>query len=65
MRKQQVLPQLNGSGRKYLRAKFPQIKVSLDAAVYRELHKIGVNLNQVFKAMHTGNLGVKIPGRVR
>ena len=40
---------------KVFTGKFPQIKVSpLDAAVYRELHKIGVNLNQAVKAMHTG-----------
>nr|WP_262918376.1 hypothetical protein [Mucilaginibacter straminoryzae] len=40
---------------KVFTGKFPAIKVSpLDAAVYRELHKIGVNLNQAIKAMHTG-----------
>ncbi|QHS56814.1 plasmid mobilization relaxosome protein MobC [Mucilaginibacter sp. 14171R-50] len=40
---------------KVFTGKFPAIRVSpLNAAVYRELHKIGVNLNQAVKAMHTG-----------
>ncbi|GAC1314051.1 MAG: hypothetical protein NVSMB24_38210 [Mucilaginibacter sp.] len=38
--------------------KFPSIKLSAsDAAVYRELHRIGVNLNQVVKLMNEGKVG--------
>ncbi|MDN3551574.1 plasmid mobilization protein [Mucilaginibacter aquaedulcis] len=40
---------------KIFTGKFPQVKVSpLTAAMYRELHKIGVNLNQITKQMNEG-----------
>ena len=35
--------------------RFPAIKLSpVDAALYRELHKIGVNLNQAVRQVHSG-----------
>lgn len=40
---------------KIFTGKFPQVKVSpVTAAMYRELHKIGVNLNQIAKHMNAG-----------
>lgn len=40
---------------KVFTGRFPAITLSpIDAAVYRELHKIGVNLNQAVKQMHEG-----------
>jgi hypothetical protein len=37
--------------------RFPAIKLSpVDAALYRELHKIGVNLNQAVRQLHAGKL---------
>lgn len=40
---------------KIFTGKFPQVKVSpITAAMYRELHKIGVNLNQIAKHMNSG-----------
>ena len=36
---------------------FPVIKLSpVDAELYRELHKIGVNLNQAVKLVHAGKI---------
>ena len=41
--------------------KFPIIKLSpLQADIYRELHKIGVNLNQAVKLVHSGKLPVDL-----
>ncbi|WP_121811980.1 plasmid mobilization protein [Mucilaginibacter kameinonensis] len=40
---------------KIFTGKFPQVKVSpVTAAMYRELHKIGVNLNQIARQMNAG-----------
>jgi hypothetical protein len=37
--------------------RFPTIKLSpVNASLYRELHKIGVNLNQSVKQLHAGKL---------
>lgn len=37
--------------------RFPAIKLSpINAALYRELHKIGVNLNQAVKQLNAGKL---------
>lgn len=37
--------------------RFPAIKLSpVNAALYRELHKIGVNLNQAVKQLNAGKL---------
>jgi MobC-like protein len=37
--------------------RFPTIKLSpVNAALYRELHKVGVNLNQAVKQLHAGKL---------
>jgi hypothetical protein len=37
--------------------RFPVIKLSpINAALYRELHKIGVNLNQAVKQLNAGKL---------
>ena len=37
--------------------RFPAIKLSpVSAALYRELHKIGVNLNQAVRQVHAGKL---------
>jgi hypothetical protein len=37
--------------------RFPAIKLSpVDAALYRELHKTGVNLNQAVRQAHSGKL---------
>ena len=37
--------------------RFPAIKLSpINAALYRELHKIGVNLNQAVRQVHGGKL---------
>ncbi|UEG51850.1 plasmid mobilization relaxosome protein MobC [Mucilaginibacter daejeonensis] len=37
--------------------RFPAIKLSpMNAALYRELHKIGVNLNQAVKQLNAGKL---------
>jgi len=37
--------------------RFPAIKLSpVNASLYRELHKIGVNLNQAVKLLHGGQL---------
>ena len=37
--------------------RFPTIKLSpVQAELYRELHKIGVNLNQAVKQVHSGKL---------
>ncbi|MDB4918807.1 plasmid mobilization relaxosome protein MobC [Mucilaginibacter sp.] len=37
--------------------RFPFIKLSpVNASLYRELHKIGVNLNQAVKQLHAGKL---------
>ncbi|QQL51208.1 plasmid mobilization protein [Mucilaginibacter ginkgonis] len=37
--------------------RFPMVKLSpLNAAVYRELHMIGINLNQAVKQLHAGKL---------
>jgi hypothetical protein len=37
--------------------RFPAVKLSpVNAALYRELHKIGVNLNQAVKQLHSGKL---------
>ncbi|NNU33922.1 plasmid mobilization relaxosome protein MobC [Mucilaginibacter sp. S1162] len=37
--------------------RFPAIKLSpVNAALYRELHKIGVNLNQAVRQVHGGKL---------
>ncbi|WCT13680.1 plasmid mobilization protein [Mucilaginibacter jinjuensis] len=37
--------------------RFPAIKLSpVDASLYQELHKIGINLNQAVKQLHTGKL---------
>ncbi|TWR31502.1 MobC family plasmid mobilization relaxosome protein [Mucilaginibacter pallidiroseus] len=37
--------------------RFPAIKLSpINAALYRELHKIGVNLNQAVKQLNAGRL---------
>lgn len=42
---------------KVFTGKFPLIKLSpIDAAVYRELNRIGVNLNQLVKLMHEGKI---------
>jgi len=42
--------------------RFPAIKLSpINAALYRELHKIGVNLNQAIKAMHQGKQPNLVP----
>ena len=49
---------------KVFTGRFPVMKISpLDAALYRELHKIGVNLNQLVKkvqgvSMQTADLSV-------
>ncbi|MBT1712307.1 plasmid mobilization relaxosome protein MobC [Fulvivirgaceae bacterium PWU5] len=43
--------------KKIFTGKFPQIKVSpLDAEIYRELHKIGVNLNQATHKINSGQI---------
>jgi hypothetical protein len=40
---------------KVFTGRFPVMKVSpVDASLYRELHKIGVNLNQAVKQVHAG-----------
>lgn len=45
----------NWMRRKVFTGKFPPVKQSpLDAAVYRELRKIGVNLNQVTHKINAG-----------
>lgn len=37
--------------------RFPTIKLSpVNALLYRELHKVGVNLNQAVKQLHAGKL---------
>jgi len=37
--------------------RFPVIKLSpVNASLYRELHKVGVNLNQAVKQLHAGKL---------
>ncbi|WP_432329929.1 plasmid mobilization protein [Mucilaginibacter sp. P25] len=37
--------------------RFPNIKLSpVNAALYRELQKVGVNLNQAVKQLHAGKL---------
>jgi hypothetical protein len=37
--------------------RFPAIKLSpVNASLYRELHQIGVNLNQAVKQLHAGKL---------
>jgi uncharacterized phage-associated protein len=41
--------------RKIFTGKFPKVKVSpVTAAMYRELHQIGVNLNQITRQMNAG-----------
>ncbi len=48
--------------RKIFTGKFPDVKLSpINAAIYQELHKIGVNLNQ---AVHKLNAG-EIPSELR
>lgn len=43
--------------KKTFKGKFPQIKASpLDAEIYRELHKIGVNLNQATHKINSGQV---------
>jgi hypothetical protein len=43
--------------KKIFTGKFPQIKASpLDAEIYRELHKIGVNLNQATHKINSGQV---------
>jgi hypothetical protein len=45
--------------KKVFTGRFPPIKISpIDAALYRELHKIGVNLNQAVKQVHNARQGV-------
>jgi type IV pilus biogenesis protein CpaD/CtpE len=40
---------------KIFTGRFPQVKVSpVTAAMYRELHQIGVNLNQITRQMNAG-----------
>jgi len=42
---------------KVFTGRFPPIKISpVNASLYRELHKIGVNLNQSVKQVHGGRL---------
>lgn len=42
---------------KVFTGRFPAIKISpINAALYRELQKIGVNLNQAVKQLHAGKL---------
>lgn len=42
---------------KVFTGKFPMIKLSpVDASLYRELNKIGINLNQSVKQLHAGKL---------
>lgn len=42
---------------KIFTGKFPQVKLSpVDAALYRQLQMIGVNLNQAVKQLHAGKL---------
>lgn len=42
---------------KVFTGRFPTIKLSpVNAALYREVHKIGVNLNQAVKQLHEGKL---------
>jgi hypothetical protein len=43
---------------KVFTGRFPVMRVSLvDAALYRELHQIGVNLNQAVKQVHSARQG--------
>lgn len=44
---------------KVFTGRFPAVKISpIDAALYRELHKIGVNLNQAVKQLHSARQGI-------
>jgi len=44
--------------KKVFTGRFPPVKISpIDAAVYQELHKIGVNLNQAVKQVYNGRQG--------
>jgi hypothetical protein len=47
---------------KVFTGRFPLMKISpVEASLYRELHKIGVNLNQAVKQVHAGrSIGVPL-----
>jgi hypothetical protein len=47
---------------KVFSGRFPVMKISpVEASLYRELHKIGVNLNQAVKQVHAGrSIGVPL-----
>lgn len=50
-----ALTPANWIRQKVFTGRFPEVKVSpMTAAVYRELHRIGVNLNQAVKQMNAG-----------
>ena len=43
--------------KKIFTGRFPDVKLSpVDAALYQELHKIGVNLNQAVHKLNTGEI---------
>lgn len=49
----------NWMRQKVFTGRFPAVKISpIDAALYRELQKIGVNLNQAVKQVYSARQGV-------